>query len=706
MILFIRAILYSWYSLVRNLNRILFCLLFFLIFENSFAQEDNKITCVALVNKESVILRWVPGSIPVWQMGIKYGYIVTRYIIAKDGVYVPDGLTHGIVLTNQPIVPYSNERFDSLILSEPRASIVQDAIYGRRLQQVTNDIDFPNFLKTYSDMEVHLDFTFFICDLSPEIAKATGLQFIDNNVKPGERYAYSISIANIPDGIHIDPAVIVIDTDRITTLPKISEVKAVFLDRVVKFQWPVLFLNNSYTAYIIERSMDGINFSQISDLPLVTLSEDENSKYFLYTDSIEKNDQQLWYRIKGISPFGVTGPWSDIITGKGSPEFSAYPVIDTAEVINNTKIVLKWRVSVDKTNPITGINVLRSGSYDGEYEVINKKPLSPGERSFTDNIPGISNYYQVMLLDKNNLKSFSFPYYVKTEDNIAPMPPEMLTGKVDSSGQVTIAWKENSEPDLLGYKIFRANTPTDDFIPLDREIVSNNLCYDTINLNTLTHKIYYQIVAVDKSYNSSGYSEILELTRPDTIKPSSARITNINANKGKVTIQFECSPSNDISYYYLTRTLDGDSIYKIIAKWKNNNIPDSYEDDQLQGGKYYNYSMYTTDFSGNRSECTRTIYVPEFLLATVNLNAEQNEDGKAITLFWELPDGFSPKKTIIYRSVMEDPICIYTTLNGSERVFIDRNIEINKSYNYRVKVINKADNSIISSKQLFFKPID
>ena len=67
------------------------------------AQTENRLTCLALVKKDSVVLRWVPVSIPVWQAGIKYGYVIQRYTIAKGGVYIPYGLSNGKVLTQVPV---------------------------------------------------------------------------------------------------------------------------------------------------------------------------------------------------------------------------------------------------------------------------------------------------------------------------------------------------------------------------------------------------------------------------------------------------------------------------------------------------------------------------------------------------------------------------------------------------------------------------
>jgi hypothetical protein len=691
--------------IMRVLHKQILLIVTLLCFEGlSLAQTDNKLSCVALVKKDSVVLRWVPTSIPVWQIGVKYGYVIKRYKIAKGGVFIPDGLSNGEVLNQTPVKPISNEDFDKLALIEPRSSVVQEAIYGTEFQPITAGNNFSGFMKAYNELEVRFGFALFMCDLSPVLARAAGLQFTDKNVSSDERYAYSISLTNVPDGMQVDPAIIVLDAGLITKLPPVTDVQTIFLDKAVKFQWPIILHKGTFTAYILEKSTDGVKFSAVSDLPLVNLSENVSPDYFVYTDSLTANNEQTWYRVMGISPFGEESPASEVVKGKGAPEFTAYAVIDTAEVIDNKKIVVNWRVTESKSAPVTGITILRSDKADGMFENLTPKPMSPNLRTFTDNHPGVSNYYKVVLNGRDNLTARSFPYLVQTEDNNPPSPPQMLTGKVDSSGIVTIAWKANTEPDLLGYKVFRANSRDEEFISLVRNITSQNICLDTINLNTLTHKIFYQVIAIDKRYNSSYYSAVLELTRPDTIAPAPAIITRIDANNGKVTIHIQGSPSSDISLYELYRIAENDTIQKKIIGWKEK-LPLTFDDIPERQGISYKYSIKTIDFAGNSSEFRRTIYVPGSVQKSIILKAEQEKNGKSIQLSWNLPQGFKPAKTIIYRSKDKEPISIYNTIDGADQKFLDSDIEMNTKYNYRIKVFVGNSNEIVNSVQILIKPL-
>lgn len=666
------------------------------------SQEGNRLSATTRVKKDSIMLRWAPASVPVWQNGIRHGYIIRRYTIAKDGVFIPDGLNQSLLLNDQPIRPFVSEKFASLCDSDYRAEIVYEAIYGTDFQ-LGQSPTFPDFLQKYKDLEIRMGFALFMCDLSVDISRAAGLYFADTGIVEGERYAYIISPANIPDGMEIEPAIIVADAGTITMLPEVIDATGIFLDKEVKFRWPVGLHKGIYTAYLIEKSLDGKAFNTISDLPLVNLSEEENPEYFIYTDSLEANNQQTWYRIRGINPFGETGPPSRVISGKGIPDFNAYATIDSAWLTQDENVTIRWRLMEGSGSRVTGINILKAESYNGSFARINKKPLDASTRNFTDENPGISNYYQVVLNGEAELRSNSFPYFFQTEDKDPPAPPVMLSGKVDSSGIVTIIWKENTEPDLMGYKVFRANSSKEDFIALNGDLIETNLCNDTINLYTLTQKIYYQVVAIDRNYNSSDYSDVLELSRPDTIAPSPAVITNISFNTGKIIIKQESSPSQDVTNYELYRMSEADTVKKVVASW-GKNLPEIFTDTPPLHGQNIIYILKTFDSSGNHSEFSNKVYAEKAIPSEVSLKIDQSTDGRIITLVWESPSGLNSSKTVIYKSIDKEPLTVLCTLRSNESSFRDSDIKINTNYSYMVMIYNSGSNEVLRSKKLVFSP--
>lgn len=665
---------------------------------STMAQDTNSISCMALVKEDSIVLRWAPATLPVWQSGIRQGYIVKRYTIIKNGVFTSTGLNKGELLTEIPLRPEPVEHFDLLARSDSSALVVKEVIYDPGPQPSTEN--FMSVVKAYEEMEVRMGFALFICDISPVIARAAGLVFTDRNIVPGERYIYSISLANTPESMKVEPAVIVVDASDVTVLPKIEEISTFFADRTVRFRWPVMFFKGIYSAYILEKSFDGKNFTPVTELPLVNFSEEENQEYFIYTDSLISNDRQVYYRIKGISPFGETGPPSEIVSGKGVPDFSAFAVIDTAIVVDYSRVKIVWRISDKESSSLAGINIMRSVSYDGPFVKLNKKPLNPKMRVFTDDKPEHSNYYQVVLTSEENVNSYSFPYFIQTEDNTPPAVPEMLSGKIDSTGIVTIAWESNAETDLLGYKVFRSNSRLDELIALDREISAASWCLDSVSLNTLSPFVYYQVVALDENYNSSDYSDVLELSRPDTIAPAPALINRTELTSGTVILSFEGSPSIDAISYELYSAAEGDTSM-LISSWEKE-LPGRYEDKPVAAGKTIYYKLVTIDYSGNKSSDVHSVYVPSGIIMTILARAVQADDGRSITLSWEVPSGFEPVKTNIYRSSGGEQLTLYTTIESPELFFVDMNTGLNMEYCYKIVLYSKS--GVVGSDKLVFNP--
>lgn len=690
-------------KMCNKLYTYLLILIFGFLNHTVFPQEGDRLSGTVRVKKDSIMLRWAPASVPVWQNGIRHGYIIRRYTIAKNGVFIPDRLNQSVLLTDQPITPFSPEKFAAITDSDYRAEIVLEAIYGTDFQ-LSQSHTFPDFFQKYKDLEIRMGFALFICDLSTDISGAAGLYFADTGIVAGERYVYSISPANIPDGMEIEPAIIVADAGTITLLPDVTDATGIFLDKEVKFRWPVGLHKGIYTAYILEKSLDGKLFNTVSDLPLVNLSEEENPEYFIYTDSLEANNQQTWYRIRGINPFGETGPPSQVITGKGIPDFNAYATIDSAWLTQDEDVTIRWRLTESSGSRVRGIDILKADSYNGTFVRINRKQMDPTSRNFTDDNPGVSNYYKVVLNGDGELSSHSFPYFFQTQDKEPPAPPTMLSGKVDSSGIVTIIWKENTEPDLMGYKVFRANSLKEDFISLKRNITETNHFIDTINLYTLTQKIYYQVVAIDRNYNSSDYSDVLELSRPDTIAPSPGLITNITYARGKINLNLESSSSKDILQYQLFRISEEDTVKKLLVSW-DKNLPDYYSDSPGINGQYITYILRTSDNSGNSAEFSGHVYAEKSTHDEIKLIAGQSKDGRTITIRWETPAGFNATKTIIYRSNDEEPLAILKALDKNEVIFVDTGISINTKYNYMVLIYGSGSGQVLRSGKIVFSPI-
>ena len=99
--------------------------------------------------------------------------------------------------------------------------------------------------------------------------------------------------------------------------------------------------------------------------------------------------------------------------------------------------------------------------------------------------------------------------YVNTSQNAAPSKPQNLAAVYNSSHQTVLTWNGNGEPNLTGYKIYKAKTTGG--IPSTYTYLTNvsssltSWTDNEINVDNSTYKIFYKI----SSTNSNNYESVL-----------------------------------------------------------------------------------------------------------------------------------------------------------------------------------------------------
>ncbi len=648
-------------------------------------QTSAKVHLVGRAEQNAIVLRIAPGSPALWELGNKYGYIVERFTVTRDKQYL--GSREREVLTPKPLKPLPMAEWEAMSLNNPYAEIAVEAIYGETFEVSSNfGQDIMEMYNKAKELESRFSFALFSADISQEVSQASGLYLKDTDVRKNEKYLYRVYSAVPQNLIKSDTGFVYLGLADYAPLPEIRDMKAQFSDHLAMVSWSTRYAQSFYSAYWIERSEDGKVFSRTSELPYVnTFAEDKADPGVGYKlDSLKENNKTYYYRVVGISPFGITGPPSEVVKGEGSQELGVAAAIRRIEFINNQTDLL-WDFPKEKETAITGFEVERSSQHDKNFKSISAL-LTPGTRTFRDLKPASTNYYRVKAVGKNGSKSISFPVLYQLEDSIPPLKPSGLTGFIDSSGVVTLRWNENREPDLSGYRVFRSNFQNSEFAQVTTDPVEEALFADKILLQNLSRAIYYKIQAVDTRFNPSEFSTVIKIIKPDLVPPVMPVFKSWDADKDELAITWIPSASHDVAYHNLKMKLASSANWTVTGKFTVSDKAE-YLYKKLKRGEYQ-FAVEAIDSSGNQSmsKILKVSIAGGAVKTISNIKGTADRTARQIVLSWKevTPNA---QKILIYRAEGDKPVTLYRSIPGNSLRFTDDQVAMNTVYSYYLKVV-------------------
>jgi uncharacterized protein len=651
------------------------------------AQENtvSKVHLIARAEEKAIVLRIAPGSPSLWEVGNKHGYIIERFTVTRGNQYL--GNREREVLTPLPLKPLPMPQWEAMSLNNTFAEIAAEAIYGETFELSTgSDQDIMQLYNKAKELESRYSFALFCADVSAEVAQASGLYFKDTDVRKDERYLYRV-YSTVPQTlIPSDTGFVYLSLEDYAPLPEIKDVKVQFSDRLSMISWNTRYVQSFYSAYWVERSEDGKNFKKTTELPYVNLYPenvaDPGVAYKI--DSLSQNNKTYHYRVIGISPFGETGPPSEIVKGEGAEALGVAPALRRIQTVNGQSL-LQWEFPKEKESAITGFEIERSRNTDTGYKKISPL-LQPTDRNFQDSKPEGTNYYRVKAIGKGGEKSFSFPTLHQLEDSIPPLQPSGLVGFIDTTGLVTLHWNNNVEEDLSGYRVFRSNFQNSEFSQVTSTPVDTVEFKERIPLQNLSREMYYKIQAIDTRFNPSGYSRVLKLIKPDVVPPVAPVIKEWKASGDKLSLSWTASASKDVSKHNLKMKRTNEPAWLVTQSYGAADKM-QYEYAGLKAGSY-EFVVEAIDSSGNAmpSKPLKANITGGARKSIENVKATADRANKKIVLSWKEiePDA---KKILIYRAEGTNNVTLYKSISGDRKLFEDEMVVINTAYSYYLKII-------------------
>jgi fibronectin type 3 domain-containing protein len=519
---------------------------------------------------------------------------------------------------------YDEAAWRTMIASESDAEQARDIglafIFQQSLLQTQGGtLNFDNGISDLEELKSREEFAYFaflVSSLkSADIAEALGLSYTDTQVQLGQTYIYRVRPVQLPDDydyVATDIEVTVGSADDAYA----NEVDVFEGDGILSFSWQD---SDNISGILVERrtTIDEA-FVPLMDQPLFSLqsSDPDQPIRSSFADSNVVNYTPYTYRFMGYNLFGEVVPFAEITAVPRDRTPPEAPFMPVPEQISAREVKISWTMNEVPASDLLGFVVGRSNRNEGDFGLLHSDFLPKETRSFIDTtfVPGQLNYYVVQAVDTALNVSSSFPMAVTLIDSIPPAKPVILTSTIDSTGVVTLQLQRNTDPDLMGFRLYRSNDPDHEFthvldgFSFGDTLTSNiqTVFSDTVTLNTLTPKVYYKAEALDFNYNASEFSDVLSVSRPDTIPPSVPVIYNVISQTDRIELYYHSSESTDLARQELYRKTSLDvpwAFFDTLSASQNMYI----DRNVTQGTKYY-YSMRAIDRSDLYSDYAFAVY--------------------------------------------------------------------------------------------------
>ena len=682
-------------KLLKNYSKYLLVVCLFIIMLSAVAQvNESGFRVISKNYGDSVVLRWAPVNMLMWQQYLKGGFFIERAVIDSSSNRIETGFTR---IHTDTIKPWSLMKMESRIPRENRyIAIAAQALYGKTFNTIiTAPAMSQQAITQAQQQESRYAYALFAADHSAVVAQALGLRFADKPISKRKIYLYRI-IGFYADGkIKSDTALISVRGSQIDMLLPAPSLTIQSGDHSNQLSWQIS-LGESYSGFYVERSEDIKKFIRLNKIPLaLTLSENGNNQIMYYTDSLNENYKLYTYRLIGVDAFADETPPSETSAAFGKDLTAPESVfLIEARTTDFQNVRLKWKK--DKLEKdLKGYIVERSENIDGPFKNITPTSLKKTDTLFIDKKSDIysENFYRVVSIDTARNESISNTVYTVIVDNKPPSKPVGLKGKIDSTGVVRLSWLKGKERDLDGYRVYMANQSDHEFLTVSPRLITDTLYNDTITLKTLTKKVYYKIAAIDKNKNVSPLSEVLELKRPDIIAPAPGLFTNYKVGDSSVFIEAVLSPSSDINKHVLIRRTEN-AKWDTIAVFKKTIKTISFIDKKVLPATKYEYQLIAFDESNLYTFADKSliIKIPANMQKPIptNLRLSYDKGKKTILLQWNYEAKGDGYYYVIYRSYNNSPITTYATFSTKNNSFEDKQLYGKGTYQYAIKAVYRA----------------
>lgn len=202
----------------------------------------------ARAQKDRVLLRWAVSEPVAWKLANKYGYIVERYTVLKNGTI--NTKKEKKILSVTPLKPKPQQAWSGIVQQNDDAAIIAQALFGEDFEVSGGNSKLAKIVNQSDELNQRFTFSLLAADRSFEAAKMAGWGLIDSAVQKGEKYLYRVYTAVPKEKQRIDTSGIYIGVADYEILPQPKDLYGVYGDKSVMLSWNYKLLKDIYTTYL------------------------------------------------------------------------------------------------------------------------------------------------------------------------------------------------------------------------------------------------------------------------------------------------------------------------------------------------------------------------------------------------------------------------------------------------------------------------
>lgn len=595
-----------------------------------------------------VWLRWQPHTAADMLSGMRNGYFLRRTTVKKQGKVLDTDETYR--LNERPLLAAGDSVVGSLVRVSPEAALVfgclaEDSAGSGRVSDIMlrQKVDELCFLQSQVLLMSRYD-----------LALYAGLGMLDRTAQPDEDYLYTLIsadrgkvLASVWCGVN-NPVL----PSPVTDLMSTESGCMLSIEAGV----PEFF------GYRIERATgESGDFTPVSPLPFLPVDIGNGSWSVQYSDSMA-GGVEAHYRVCGLDVFGFAGPWSDTVL------CVPHPLVNIELQVSGDTL-LTWAVTGEFSR-IRAWQAEYADSLNGFYQPLRGAQIVTGKQQMK--APELNGYVRLTAELLNGAQVFSNPVLIQLKDSIPPGPPLIITGRIDTTGLVRLAWRPAAGEVTNYYAVYRAGRRGHEPTAIKGGYRTDNVLTDTISLSVVRDSVYYFVSALDERYNESRPA-VIALSVPDRIPPPRPVFSPWEITGNGYVVRWENMTSHDVVRYTLKKTSQIDSSVVNYAINAEKKTVTEFRDTMGEPGQFYDYELLAIDASGNRSEWSQPLRLrfPEGRLPAVPAPLVLNDSARnRVILMWEYP---IIKNLSHFRIMMKDPdgsVITLGTCAAGDRQFV------------------------------------